>query len=86
MTQDITTQEFKGDKVISLNKGKYVKMGNNLYEKTDEKELIGDVSYNVFDKITNDEFAVGKDFVKFGKNVTSNKASQEDINEIDNNC
>jgi hypothetical protein len=88
MTQDITTQEFKKDQVISLSKAKYVKMGDNLYE-----EIPGGVgfsiegkNYSLFGKITNDEFVVGKDFVKFGKTLTSNEASEEAINEIDKNC
>ena len=88
MTQDITTESYKEDQAISLTKAKYVKMGNELYEKVPNSEgiAVGNQNYTLFDKITNDEFVVGKDFVKFGKNVTSNEASQEAINEIDNNC
>jgi len=94
MTQDITTESYKEDQVMSFSKAKYVKMGNDLYEKVPNSEgiVIGNQNsdainqYSLFDKITNDEFVVGKDFVKFGKNVTSNEASQEAVNEIDNNC
>jgi hypothetical protein len=88
MTEDVTTESYKEDQAISLVKAKYVKMGNDLYSKVPNNEgvLIGDKNYSIFDKITNDEFAVGKDFVKFGTTLTSNEASSEAINEIDNNC
>ena len=55
------------DNVLSWNgKDVYIKKGNDIYERTNEKVQVENNEPNIYKKITNSQFIAGKDFTKFG--------------------
>ncbi len=77
------------DNLLALNsRHSYIKKGENIYERTNDKTDLRGSELPIYKKITNDQFVAGKHFTKFGTqdSLQESKVTDEQVEDEIKKC